>query len=396
MKKTMRDLYKLVRPLSGEKRQALNMATEYLDEEDMKLLRQYIKMDRCFARIESFKTSEDVFGDKEWPLFKSHLKNEEVHEFLQRINNEITEKSKLDAYLAFAPIALESITGQIAKNIVGLDLEKRSGAIQLFSKEAFHILMVGDPGTGKTDILRSVSSLSPISSYGLGSGVSGVGLSAAAKGDEIMKGLLPLADGGIACIDELNLVKAKDIGSLYNAMEKGFVSYDKGSKHETLPARVRVCATANPKNQTFVGQSAEVLRKQIPFDDALVSRFHFIFIVRKPDDKQFEEIAKKIVQGQKSAIVPEDASFIQQYVRHALTIDVDLSPEFELEIVDFVKRLKKDEKKCIGEVGPRTVVGIVRFIRAIARSELSTVVNKRHIREGFDLLEQILYIRRDV
>ncbi len=395
MKKSVKDLYRLVRPLSTEKRKLLSMAAEYIDEEDMGLLKGYLKLDRCFGRVEQFKTTPEVFEDKEWPLFKSHLKDKDLHEFLKRIDGVIDEKARLDAFLSFAPNALDTITGQVANNIVGLDTAKRAAAIQLFAADPFHILMVGDPGTGKTDILRSLYEMSPRGSFGLGSGVSGVGLSAAAKGDEILKGLLPLADEGIACIDELNLIKAKDLASLYNAMEKGFVSYDKGTKHETLSARVRVCATANPDKQTFVGRSAEVLRKQIPFGDALVSRFHLIFVIRQPSEKEFEEIAKQIVRGKRSSIKKHDADFLKQYVAHANTLDVSLAPEFELEIVEFVKRLKRDEKKFLTEIGPRIVVGIVRIVKAIARSELSTTVNKRHLREAFELVEDALYVRKD-
>ncbi len=395
MAKRMVDLIKLAFPLNKDKRKALDLAGRYLDEEDMSVLKHYLKIDRCFAVIESFKTSQELFDDVEWPHFKSHLQGKELHEFLDRVNNNVAQQTKLEAFLAFGPGALDRIAGAIAPNIVGLADEKLASAIQLFAKDPLHVLMIGDPGTGKTDILRSLEKIAPISSFGLGSGVSGVGLSASVKGDQIMKGLLPLADGGIACIDELNLIKAKDLAALYNAMEKGFVSYDKGSKHETLSAKVRVCATANPVHGEFVGKTAEIIRKQIPFGNPLLSRFHMIFTVRKPSDKEFEQITKKIVSDEKTELSSNDIDFLQEYVKHASSIDVKLDGAFEVEVVGFIQKLKKDEKKFLQEVGPRTVVGLVRLVKAIARAELSQNVKKKHLDIASKLYERTLWRKND-
>ncbi|MDD9954249.1 MAG: ATP-binding protein [Candidatus Woesearchaeota archaeon] len=390
MKKNLKDLAKLVLPLGAEKRKALELASSCLDDQDWKTVRHYLKMDWCFARIERFGTNEELFEDKEWPVFKSHTKKE-LKDFFTSMNEKIQRKIKEEAFDDFSEKALEKITEAIAPNIIGMDTEKQAAAVQLFAVDPVHLLLIGDPGTGKTDILRSADQIAPISSFGLGSGVSGVGLSAAGKGDELLKGLLPLADGGICCIDELNLIKARDLAALYNAMEKGFVNYDKGGKHETLAADVRVCATANPTNSTFVGRTAEVLRKQMPFEDALLSRFHFIFVIRKPSDEEFEKITKKIVQGKKVQLAENDATFLGEYVRHAWEKDVDLDSELELKIVDFVKSLKKDERKFLVELGPRTVVGIVRIVKAVARSFLEETVNQQHLDIAFALIKKALY-----
>ena len=395
MKKTIWDLIKLLFPLNAEKRKALHMATPYLTVAETGMLKHYLKLDRTFPVMQKFHTSAALFEDKEWPFFKSHLQEAGLHDFLANINAQIAQKAKHEAFLAFAPHALDRITAIVAPNIVGMDAAKRAAAIQLFAKDPVHLLLIGDPGTGKTEVLRSVHSFSPISSFGLGSGTSGAGLGATAKGDEIIKGLLPLADEGIACIDELNLMKAKDMASLYNAMEKGFVTYDKGTKHEQLSARVRVCATANPAGDVFIGRSVEVLRKQIPFDDALLSRFHFIFIIRKPDEKEFAEIAARIVKQTKQSIPKEDISFIKEYIAFSQETDVTLDVHLEQELVAFIKEIKADEKQFLMEVAPRTVVGVVRIVKAIARAELAQSVDKEHINIATSLLRTALYVRKN-
>jgi len=397
MKKTIWDVIKALFPLGAQKRKALHAAMPYLSEEDVLQLKYYLKLDRCFSTTQSFGTSRELFEDKEWPNFKSHLQEKEVDEFIARIDHDIEEKARHEAFLAFAPHALERITARMAPNILGMEEAKAACALQLFAKEPFHILLIGDPGTGKTDILRSLHQMAAISSFGLGSGTSGVGLAGTAKGDTIIKGLLPLADGGIACIDELNLMKGRDSASLYNAMEKGFVTYDKGGKHEQLPAKVRVCATANPTGDTFVGRAAEVLKKQIPFDDALLSRFHLLFIVRKPTDEEFGRIAAHIVASDsapKKGIPAGDTAFIKEYVRRALDLDVQLDPSLEAMIVSFVKELKADQSRFIVEIGPRTVVGVVRVVKAVARSESATAVSKSHVETACKILRDALHVRR--
>jgi replicative DNA helicase Mcm len=183
----------------------------------------------------------------------------------------------------FASQAEEKIFSLIAPNIIGLDEVKKAGLIQLFAKDKVHILLLGDPATGKTDILRSIADLAPISSYGLGSGASKAGLTVAVIGKDIAKGLLPMADNGIACIDELNLLKTADRAGLFNAMEKGFITYDKADSHLKIDARIKVFATANPEGERFVGRTIDVIKKQIPFDPALLSRFHLIFLIRNTE-----------------------------------------------------------------------------------------------------------------
>jgi DNA replicative helicase MCM subunit Mcm2 (Cdc46/Mcm family) len=392
MKKTLRDLVKLALPIGKDKREAIALAQQYLEPEDLKELAYYLRMDKCFAQIEHLGSS--LAEDLRWPVFKSHLKLREVDEFVGKANAQVIGKAMQEAYTRFAPQAMAKIASRIAPNIVGMDPAKQAAALQLFALEPLHVLLIGDPGTGKTDILRGVHEIAPIGSYGLGSGISGVGLSAMAKGEQIIKGLLPLADGGIACIDELNLIKGKDLASLYNAMEKGFVTYDKGSKHEQLPARVRVCATANPSTQTFVGKSADVLRKQIPFGDALLSRFHLVCIVRKPSDEQFSQIAHTIVQGKHERLSPADLAFLKGYVRASWGIDVHLPVELERKIVAFITQLKHDERKFLMEVGPRTVVGTVRLVKAAARAELQETVREEHLEQAFALVRDILYVRK--
>lgn len=391
MKKSLLDIIKLLLPLTFEKRELLSIAKQHLTPEEVADLKYFLKMDKLFGYVHEYST--ELFESPKWVEFKTHIGDKPVKNLIKEANKKIREETDAIAFEEFAKIAKEKIPTIIANNLVGLEDEKLAAALQLFAKEPFHILYLGDPGTGKTDILRSVNVLSPKSSFGLGSGTSGVGLAATYKGDELLLGLLPQADKGIACIDELNLMKAHDRASLYNAMEKGFVSYDKGGKHEQVPARVRIIATANPKSDQFVGQGAEVLKKQVPFGQALLSRFHLVFLIRRPDSHELGHIARKIVRDEKPKMKKGDIEFVLRYVAAMNEKDIEFPKKFETMIVNIIEDLRDDEKKFLVEIGPRTVLGIIRMSLAYARMQGKDAVDQDDVLRILSLVKKSYYVR---
>jgi len=211
-------------------------------------------------------------------------------------------------------------------------------------------------------------------------------------GKEFSPGLLVLANNGTALIDELNLLKKEDVAGLYSAMEKGFVTYDKRGKHEKLDTHIRVLATANPKGDTFIGKDVRFLKSQLPFDDALLSRFQLIFVVRKPDERRFELITRKIARQEVKELPDGDAKFVQRYVEYAETLDVAFENKHESMIVNFVEELRKDEKILITSVSPRLVLGVIRMAKAFARARLSRKTNAEDLEQAMRLMKAALTI----
>ena len=313
-------------------------------------------------------------------------KTKEIKTYVEELNRNISKHFDLKNFKKFSITAQEEITKVIAPGIVGFNSVKQAVALQLFAREHIHILLLGDPGTGKTKILESACELQSISSMGLGSGTSGAGLAVTVKGKEIMKGLLPMADQGLCAIDELNLMKDDSRASLYNAMESGFVSYDKGGHHYRFDARISVLATANPKKDKFSGTTIQALKKQLPFDSALLSRFYLSFLIRKHSVEQFEEISKKIISGTKK-VSPNAIAFVKRYINEANKIDsVSLPKHFEREITKFVSAIKSKEKDLLTEISPRLIVGFVKLAKASARCSLRKIV----LAEDVELAKQII------
>jgi replicative DNA helicase Mcm len=383
------DLFRLAFPLTRKAEEAVAHYAQFLPEDRLKSLKKLLKQGK--VSLSEAQLGVILIADQPFPVVDISTHDAAVVRFAEAVNQKNEDYVKSISFKEFSPIALSYLSGHLAEDLVGFDAVKEAVAIQLFATDNVHILLLGDPGTGKTEVLRAAHDITPISSFGLGSGVSGVGLTASAKGKAVEKGLLPMADKGLCCIDELNLIKREDVAGLYNAMEKGFVRYDKLGKHMRLDARVSLLATANPKYSQFSGKTPAAVKKEIPFDTALLTRFHIVFFITKHDVKEFVEIAKRIVQDKERSMKDGDIAFLKDYIAAARAIEVKFPKQLEQRVVDFAERIKKEEKNFLIEVSPRLVVGVVRMAKAVARAEMRAEVEEKDVIHVLSVVEKSLY-----
>ncbi|MFH0870444.1 MAG: hypothetical protein V1866_05305 [archaeon] len=382
-------------PLSKADKERLGLVKELFSESELKEMKELLKLHKARFSEDDFSTTASFFKDSKYMVFRSNSVSSKIKERVELFDRRVSQFGRELLFKAFSEAAEERILSLIAPNIIGLDDVKRAGLYQLFASDKVHILLLGDPSTGKTVVLRSIAELAPISSFGLGSGSSKAGLTVTFSGKEMIKGLLPLADNGIACIDELNLMQNPDRAGLLNAMEKGFITYDKGNNHIQIDARAKVFASANPDGDKFIGRTIEVLKKQIPFEPALLSRFHLVFLIRRPSTDEFLKITDKLIKEGETHIDEHNRGFVKAYIEYALSKEVSFDKSLSSLIQGFVADVKGDEDKFIIEVTPRMVMGIMNMAKARARLHLREKVEKEDIVAVLKVFNSALYIRKD-
>ncbi|OYT41139.1 AAA family ATPase, partial [Candidatus Pacearchaeota archaeon ex4484_26] len=199
----------------------------------------------------------------------------------------------------------EKLRDMIAPTIFGYEEIKEALALQLFggirkrkrdktfSRGDIHILLVGDPGTGKSVLLQFIAKNAPKARYVAGKAATSAGLTATVVKDEFLKGwsleagALVLANLGILCIDELEKMDPQDRAAAHEALEQQQVTISKATIQATLRAETTVLAAANPKLGRFYPR--EPVPDQINIPPTLINRFDLIFPLRDIPQKGLDE-----------------------------------------------------------------------------------------------------------
>jgi replicative DNA helicase Mcm len=301
--------------------------------------------------------------------------------------------------LASDPKICENITNSIAPSIYGNEHVKYAVALQLFSSEArllhdgtrirgdSHILLVGDPGVAKSQILKYMNTVAPRSIYTSGKGTSAAGLTAAVIRDEtsgtfaLEAGALVIADNGIACIDEIDKMSSDDRSSIHEAMEQQTISIAKAGIIATLNARASILAAANPKRGRF--DSYKPLGEQIDLLPTLLSRFDLIFILtdkpKEAEDKKIAEHILKLHSDEEDAIIPLlETEMIRKYAIYSKkTIqEISLTEEAKNRLLEFYVSIRKkgEEKNTPIPITARQLESLIRLSESRARMRLSDKV----------------------
>jgi len=294
----------------------------------------------------------------------------------------------------------QDIADSIAPSIYGYEHVKEAimyllfGGVPKTAEEGvqirgdIHILLVGDPGTAKSQILRSVIRITPRGLYTSGRGTTAAGLTAAvlrerAGGMVLEAGALVLADKGIAAVDEIDKMRDEDRVAMHEMMEQQTVSIAKGGIIATLNARASILAAANPKLGRYEDRLTAAENIHIPI--VILSRFDLIFVGKDIPEKDLDErlsdhVLKIHRTGGAAVKPPISPEMLRKYISYARSrIKPKLSDEAVKHLKQFYLKMRKESGGAEGSpiaITARQLEALVRLSEARARAALRDEVNR--------------------
>ncbi len=309
------------------------------------------------------------------------------------------------------PWVHKKIMSSIAPSIFGLEHIKEAIMYLLFGgvskslpdvnvRGEMNALLIGDPGTAKSQLLQYVARIAPRGLYTSGRGTTAAGLTAAVvreKGGSMSleAGALVLADKGIACIDEMDKMRPEDRVAIHEAMEQHTVSVAKGGIVATLNARTAVLAAANPSLGRY--EPNRTVAENISLPVTILSRFDLIFVLRDVPNKESDnKMSRHILEIHRRGISPieaqVDAELLRKYVSFAKGVHPELSNEALNRLSEFylAMRSASESEGSPVAITARQLESLVRVAEARARVALRREVTAEDAEAAIAIMKRSL------
>ncbi|KRX57534.1 DNA replication licensing factor mcm5 [Trichinella sp. T9] len=339
----------------------------------------------------------------------------------------LPEDEKQMRELAAQPDIYERIAKSIAPSIYGSEDVKKAIACLLFGgsrkrlpdglmrRGDINVLLLGDPGMAKSQLLKFVEKVSPIGIYTSGKGSSAAGLTASIVRDASSRsfvmegGAMVLADGGVVCIDEFDKMREDDRVAIHEAMEQQTISIAKAGITTTLNSRCAVLAAANSVYGRWDATKGE---DNIDFMPTILSRFDTIFVIRDVHSETRDlALAKHVISvhvgADSEAVRDEEATdgeiplaTLKKYIAFCRTrCGPRLNRSATRKLIHSYTRMRnvpvaqqqKDlhiayQKSSI-PITVRQLEALIRIAEALAKMELSPYATDRHVDEALRLFQ---------
>jgi len=322
--------------------------------------------------------------------------------------------------LASSPNIYEMISKSIAPSIFGsLDIKKAIACLLfggsrkrlpdgLTRRGDINILLLGDPGTAKSQLLKFVEQVSPVGVYTSGKGSSAAGLTAAVMRDPSSRnfvvegGAMVLADGGVVCIDEFDKMREDDRVAIHEAMEQQTISLAKAGITTTLNSRCSVLAAAN----SVYGRWDDLKGDQnIDFMPTILSRFDMIFIVKDEHNQSKDITLAKHVMGvhmnanlssKPNAEGEIDITTLTKYISYCRS---KCGPRLSQAACDKLQNRyvlmrsgahsheRESEKKTSIPITVRQLEAIIRISESLAKMKLKAFAGEAEVEEALRLFQ---------
>ena len=333
------------------------------------------------------------------------------------ISLNITEKDMEEILkIAKSPDPLRLLAESLAPSIYGHDKIKEAIILQLaggcrkvrpdgvVTRGDMHMLLIGDPGSGKSQLLKRISQIAPKARFVSGKGATGAGLTASVVKDEFLggwsleAGTLVLANRGFAVIDEMDKMGKEDTSALHEALEQQTISIAKANIQATLRCETTVLAAANPKHGRF--DPYDLIANQINLPPTLINRFDLIFPVKDLPNREKDETTASFIlnfhRDPSKAVAEIPTELMRKYFSYVrLKINPKISEAAIEEIKEYYVSMRNSGNAEEGgirsiPITARQLEALIRLSEASAKIRLAKVVTKKDAQKAIELVSHCL------
>jgi DNA replicative helicase MCM subunit Mcm2 (Cdc46/Mcm family) len=309
----------LARPLSKKEKFDLERISVYLTAEQLKLVKKLVKQKNGKIGFVKKGYSFLLVNKDILPRIDSNLEEaEEINRTIERIYYN-------EAFKNFVERAWHAIPQYIAPSTIGLKDAKYLTSLLLFTEKSLQVLLLGNVGIGKSEILKDAQKLS-----------------------------------------EKRIRTVEEIKKLEDSEED-------------------LIASLSFRNKMQVYNSSS-LKKNVQLSTAQLAKFHLALILKEPDLQRFANIADKILSEERVKVNPMDLSFIKKYVEEARKINVKVPAEIASQIKDFSMTLKEREELLPWPVTGKTVEALLELVKASARAEMRNAAGIKDLDRVFGII----------
>src|ERR687887_808707 len=321
-----------------------------------------------------------------------------------------TEDERQIRTIASKPDAYEKLIASFAPHIYGHEPIKEAilllvvGSVTKRLEDGstrrgdINLLLVGDPGTAKSEMLKFTAKIAPRGLYTSGRGSTAAGLTAAVIRDKsgimmLEAGAVVLGDQGLVCIDEFDKIKAEDRSALHEVMEQQTCSVAKGGIVATLNARTSILSAANPMYGKY--DPFKNITENVHLPIPLLTRFDLVYVIRDtPEREKDSRIASHILEihqdADHAAQPAVDIDLFSKYLAFSKQIEPRLTTDAINIIRNYYMKMRNVESEGMITVTPRQLEGLIRLATARAKILLRDRVESEDAERAIYLVQRML------